>query len=176
MPEVGGPATLEEFIDNSSDIVVAWVLQHSMKLSANQLTIFTYYDVQLEQVLKGALTNGEEITIIVPGGRVTFADGSMAQVNTPGFHPPLNGRRYVWFLRRAPSSRAISHENLIQPGGAFSPTDPKLGIYDVTESSIVQPSGYFSSPVARQIRAKRLLSDDFVRVLSAMITKGGNRR
>lgn len=162
-PDIGGPIDLKELVDNSADIVIGWTLQHSMRLAATGRTIFSYYDVRIERVVKGTLNQGDEISVVVPGGRVTFADGSMAQLSTPGFHAPLNSRRYLWFLRRADASHVASHEKIIRAAGAFAPTDVKLGIYDVTSGDIdAHPSGYFRSPLARQIRSKGLSTDGLI--------------
>src|SRR5438045_871501 len=73
--------------------------------------IYTDYEVSVEEIVKGDLKQAKTIVISVPGGRITFEDGTSAEQTTPTFEHPLIGRAYALFLTQdaaAPSVLSLS--------------------------------------------------------------------
>jgi hypothetical protein len=54
--------------------------------------------VRVAYVYKGAIREGNIITVSLPGGKVGFDDGSTAEIRTPWFKKMMNGKAYVLFL------------------------------------------------------------------------------
>jgi hypothetical protein len=67
-------------------------------LSQDQSYISTIWTVRIVETIKGSDRAGSLVRIIVPGGRMTFADGSTAEIRTPGLDPLVPGGRVVFFL------------------------------------------------------------------------------
>jgi hypothetical protein len=83
----------------SRTIVIGSAVTNVCKLADDGRDIYTSYTFRIEERIKGAnLRPGDTVTVDLPGGRVSFPDGSTAQINTPQFPRIINGNRYVLFL------------------------------------------------------------------------------
>jgi hypothetical protein len=70
----------------ASDVVVAGVATDNVcKLSAEKKSIETIYQFTVDQSLKGEFKPGQMMVVSMPGGRVSFKDGTVAEINTPRF-------------------------------------------------------------------------------------------
>lgn len=110
----------------SSFVVVGTAVTNTCQLTPDGREVQTAYQFRVEDVFKGHARAGDMITVLLPGGRVSFEDGSMVQINTPGFRLMVNGDRYVLFLR-------ADHTNK-----AFLPTGGSQGIFELqTDGTVV---------------------------------------
>lgn len=90
---------LEGLTSASSAIVIGTPLSMSSRLSASGDRVITEHEVKIERVLKGDLKASAPISLVVPGGKVTFEDGSSAEIQTPDLGQIAKEKRYVFFLR-----------------------------------------------------------------------------
>ncbi len=82
----------------STDIVIGEAVTNACRLSADGKRVTIDYTVRVGESRKGSLRPGDTITVSLPGGRVSFEDGSTAEVRTPWFRKMENGKTYVLFL------------------------------------------------------------------------------
>lgn len=88
-----------ETLTKKSQVIVSGVaLNNRGILSRNGETLKTLYEFQIQEVLKGNVVFGDTIKIALPGGKVTFDNGTTAEVRTPGFTKMFNGKTYVLYL------------------------------------------------------------------------------
>jgi hypothetical protein len=162
-PNVGGPADLAELIDVSPLIVVGTVVENVSRSAADGRTIVTLYSIHSESVFKGHLRS-DRLSMILPGGRVRFADGTEAELRTSGLRRPRTGEVWAWFARSAPEEFARGNETFIQPGGAFVPVAGALGAYELSGrfGAYVGPAGYPTSPLSRWLHQRRFSREDFL--------------
>lgn len=92
-------ADLADLVNHSSAVVIGVPQQNRSVLSTDGRSISLDYTVRLEYVYKGKLQPGDIITVRLPGGRVKFDDGSVAEVMTPWFKKMQNGKTYTLFLQ-----------------------------------------------------------------------------
>jgi hypothetical protein len=154
-------SSLRELIDLSELIVVGRTLSNAPRLTKDGLSIFSYYSVAVENVIGGPSLGNAAITIVVPGGRVGFEDGSWAQVNTPGFFRPTNGTRYMFFLS-VPGSDIRQEFKLAPNGPLFVPVEGPLGIYELkSDGSPVRTSGLVRSRLSHEVFRADLTAEQF---------------
>jgi hypothetical protein len=142
--------TLTQLVAWHSLIVIGRVESNHAWLTADGNTIVTDHLVAVERVLKGDATR--RITVSVPGGRVTFPDGSMATL-TSTMRPPVNGERYLLFLVPSwfPTSPA---ERQAAAGPIYAPQHLSLSVYLLDPNRRVQPRGRIDHPLQREMAAK----------------------
>jgi hypothetical protein len=159
--EVGGPANLAELRDLSDVVLIGRVEDNRSQLSKGGRMIDLHYELSVERVLLGEVTS-PKVEIVVPGGQVSFPDGSWARVTTPGFRLPENYRRYLLFLQV--DSNESKEQRLV-------PTCGPLGVYCLSCAGRVMPSGYFRSPLAQELRRAQLEPDAFVESVTASVAR-----
>jgi hypothetical protein len=93
------PQSLQALIDSTPLIVVGTIQASEARVTPNGRMIDTIYSVTVSDTLKGDARSA--VSVRVPGGRVTFPDGAIAEVRTPGFALGTGGT-YALFLRPAP--------------------------------------------------------------------------
>ena len=89
---------LAELANRSSDVIIGTPVENISRLSADGRSITLDYQVRVEYVYKGAVKQGKIITVSLPGGKLMFDDGSIAEVQTPWFKKMLNDKTYALFL------------------------------------------------------------------------------
>ncbi|MGZ8845612.1 MAG: hypothetical protein ACXW3C_04030 [Pyrinomonadaceae bacterium] len=120
---------LDSLASHSEIIVTGTPTSNVCKVSPAGDTIVTEYSLAIQQVMKaGHPINTPSITVVLPGGRVQFEDGSDAETITPGFRKMQTGNTYVLFLTRD------------KKGKTFHLTGGYQGLFDIT-SGIVSPHG-----------------------------------
>lgn len=97
----GGYVSLDDLASRSSAVIIGIPRDNMSKLSPDGKDITIDYEVMVRYAYKGALRRGDKITVSLPGGRVTFEDGSTAEVSTPWFRKMLNGQTYALFLSKS---------------------------------------------------------------------------
>jgi len=115
-----GAATFRNLVglaQGSSAVVIGIPQDNACNLSADGKSITIDYRVRVEYVYKGALKEGNIITVSVPGGRVSFADGSTAEIKTPWFKKMQAGQAYALFL--TPGANQGSYVTTGQAQGVF---------------------------------------------------------
>jgi hypothetical protein len=162
--------SLKRLTADSDAIFVGRVQSNVCLISRDEQTIFIYYAVHVESTLKGHVKTGADLTVLVPGGRVTFADGTMAQVNTPGLMRPVNGGRYAWFVKHAAAYEVEPNAAFIQNGGAFFAAFGPLSIYELkSDNTPVRPAGRLSTAFARRLRAAMMTPEKFIEATRAAL-------
>ena len=92
---------LENLTTASIVIIIGTPLSSSSRLAASGDRIITEHEIRIERVLKGNLKAPEPVSLIVPGGKVAFEDGSSAEIRTPDLGPITEEKRYVFFLKNS---------------------------------------------------------------------------
>jgi hypothetical protein len=118
---------LEGLTSASSAIIIGTPLSSSSRLSASGDRVITEHEIKIERVVKGNLKPSESISLVVPGGKVTFEDGSSAEIRTLDLGPIAEQKRYVFFLRS--SEDKVDAFSLIGGGqGAFELPAPDANV------------------------------------------------
>jgi hypothetical protein len=146
------PVSLTELIDLSHVVLVGWVAEHSMALTKDWRSVVSEYSVNSESVLKGVERTDRttrRVDVVMPGGRVSFPDGSLAQVETPGFSRPFNDRRYLFFLRVLDSDPSVV--SIRTKDSAFGLTAGALSVFELTGNPRAKPAGAHTSQLARRL-------------------------
>jgi hypothetical protein len=149
----GAPVSLDQLVGFSKQILIAVPESNVSRLSADGKSIVSYYKLTVERVLK-SVAGFDNAYLAVPGGRVGFEDGTWAQQNLLGYKRPMNGKRYLLFLRDALGSVTKGSE----PPGAkvFRGTFGPLGVYELpADESTVRPQGGHDYPFAGWLRERR---------------------
>jgi hypothetical protein len=89
---------VENLTRNSEVVAVGVPLRNRGRLTTDGGSAVTQYEVMLQDVLKGNVAPGSIIKVALPGGKVSFADGSTAEVRTPKFRKMVNGKTYLLYL------------------------------------------------------------------------------
>ena len=145
------PLTFSDLRDASDLVFVGRVLSNRSVLSANQKAIETHYEVRIDTLIKGPTKLGQ-VTVVTPGGRLQFSDGTMAQMNTPGFARPMTNHEGLWFLTGA--------EDSPRP---FSLTSGPLGVYLIIKDRVAPTGGFvgtFAAVGHRALARKPQVVDD----------------
>ena len=167
-----GPADLAELITLSPNVIVGYSVSNVCKETADGTSIVTVHTVFVESVLKGDLPL-HPISVILPGGRVTYANGDVAQVKTPGFLPPLQGKRHVLFLRRTDPTMTAGLQEVLELAGSFVPSQGPLSIFDLepTRTAYVLPSGGANSVLMKRLVKQRMSPNQFIEALSRALVR-----
>lgn len=135
--------SLADMVARSESIVIATTDSNVSKLSEDGRVIRTLYRARVEDVLKGHVKPGGNITVSLPGGKVGFPDGSTAEVQTVWFKKMLNHRSYLLFLTGK------------QNADTFIPTGGPQGVFEIPAdgSGVLSHSG-LGNDVMRQYAGK----------------------
>ena len=119
----------------SSAVIIGTAQSNACRLSADGKKITIDYKVEVQGVLKGNLKAGDIVTVSLPGGRVSFEDGTMAEVRTPWFKKMENDKTYVLFLSGGDQ-------------GVFVTTGGPQGVYGMSEGETIKThSGRLKDPM-----------------------------
>ena len=140
---------LESLANSSVAIIIGTPSSASSRLTASGEWIITEYKVRIDQVFKGNLKGNELINIIAPGGKVTFENGTSAEIRISDLGPIKERRRYIFFLRTSEDSLE-----------AFGLTGGGQGVFELSSSdSRVKPLGGEKDVVQKHKNEK---VDDFI--------------
>jgi hypothetical protein len=101
-------SSLANMVAASESIAIVTTESNVCRMSDDGKVIRTFYRARVEEVLKGRVKAGRNITISLPGGMVGFPDGSTAEVQTPWFRKMVNNKRYLLFLTGNPKSDSFT--------------------------------------------------------------------
>ena len=139
--------SLTSLVAASQSIVIATTDSNVSKLSEDGKVIRTFYRARVEEVLKGSVKPGGNITVSLPGGKVGFPGGSTAEVQTPWFKKMVNRKRYLLFLTGKPNANT------------FVTTGGPQGVFEIPAdgSGVLSHSGLVND-VMRQYAGKSVQS------------------
>jgi hypothetical protein len=131
--------TLEALGESSELIVVGKVTGVSTILSSDQTYILSVVTLHVGETIKGRPGAGEFVSVVVPGGRMVFEDGTAAETATPGLEPFAVGEGYALFLTRIERLRP---QDVLEPEarGSYAPTLGPQGIIALKPTG-VRPQG-----------------------------------
>jgi len=151
----GAPISLDEFIAQGSNVLVGEFVGGRPELTKRGDSVVTRTQFRVREVIKGP--KAETVEILLPGGRVSFSNGTWAEVHVRDARLPMSGHVYLLVLERDSVS-----------GGSLVPRFGQLGIIDVTDQTAlprvsIDRQGSHSSFVAWLLRknytARQLLTD-----------------
>lgn len=121
----GRYANLSRLVGESTAVLIGTPQTNISKLTTDGTSITLDYKVKVEYVYKGNLRESDVVTISLPGGMVTFEDGSTAEVRTPGFRKMQDGKTYALFLATKDNK-------------AFVPVGGPQGIFEIPTTSVTR--------------------------------------
>jgi hypothetical protein len=108
--------------------------------------------------LKGSLSTGDTVNVVVPGGKVVFEDGTSAELKTPDMEQMEGGKTYVLFL--SPRKDAA---------GGFGLTGLGQGLFELPRDKTgVRPQGHRSDVVQKH---KGETEEEFIEKVKAAVLK-----
>ena len=139
--------SLEGLVHSSNAVFVGTVQDSRSELEQHGRYIHTRYSVEIEQILKGSLQPGQVVSFLLPGGKVTFDDGTVAEVRKEGEPPLLKDHRYALFTLDS------TEEAGLRPVGADE------GVFELISDGSVSPRAYYSWDSLQA--AKQLTQEQF---------------
>lgn len=140
--------SLEELTKNSVGVVVGVPIRGKSQLSPGGQSVITEYEVGVQEVIKGEISQGDTIKVSLPGGKVDFEDGTSVELNTPGFERMANHSPYVLFLY-------AKHDG----GDAYLLTGGPQGLFEIPSNGAnVKPHGRPTDPAVKEAKDKNVQS------------------
>lgn len=139
-----GRFDIETLTKNSAIVVVGLPTKKvGSHLTRSGQSIVTEYEVLVKETMKGAISQGSTINVLLPGGRVEFEDGTSAELRTPTFeHMRVNGT-YTLFLSESESE-----------AGDYVLTGGPQGLVEIVNATTLKSHGRGSDPVSEQVKDK----------------------
>jgi hypothetical protein len=130
--------------------------------------ITTDYGVVIERLVKGISPPEGVVTVSVLGGRVGYSDGSVAEIRTPGLPRPIDGQRYLLFLRRT-RFLATPEQLKSAKGHLYAPVLTSQGMFQFTEAKGIAPRARRGHPLRKRYESQpeQLLIDDVTAAVAA---------
>lgn len=140
---------LSALANGSALIVIGVPKTNISRMSADGKNITLDYTVKVEYVYKGKDgLQGDDVTVSLPGGMVSFDDGTVAEIRAPWFKKMQDGKTYLLFLEKAEAGRYVPTAG---PEGIFEiPTDSSSREVKVHVSSQDDPMWKYDSTDVRQ--------------------------
>lgn len=131
-----GPTSLEDLVRGSRTILVGRVLKNYSVLPPMGAMIRTEYTVRVTELLKGDVSRQgrDTVTISVLGGRVSFPEGTQAQQTVRNTNPPIDGRRYLFFLIDIPSDAKTGPKAVEVSDADFWPLRGSYGFFELPDN------------------------------------------
>jgi hypothetical protein len=135
----GVVTNLASMAGRSTAIVVPSVVDSRCFLSSGGRVIFTHFRARVVEAMKGEDAPGEELIVEDRGGRVVFADGSVAETRVRDVVPMRRGARYLLFL--APSRFQTTLETAAPTGQRIlAPTSGAFAVFELAADGRVNPA------------------------------------
>jgi len=77
--------TLDSLAENADIGIVGTPISSEYKLSDNGTSIITEYKVKVDEAIQGKVRYEDVVTVDLPGGRIVFDDGSVAELEMADF-------------------------------------------------------------------------------------------
>jgi hypothetical protein len=162
--------SLESLKEMSEFVIVGEVTSARQSLSVDNMYINTSSVVRVVEVVKGRLATGSSLTVVTPGGRISFPDGNSAETSTPGMEGLQRGRRYVLFLEPI-EKKTRDFLLTADTRGGYVPLLGPQGIFELTRSG-VKAQGRDIDPVKQQFD-KAGVESFLVKIRTAKGASGG---
>ena len=149
---------LESLAAHSGNIIIGSPIDNTVHLSANGQLITTWYRIKILRAMKGNLQADETVTFSLPGGKLTFEDGTSAEIKTPDLRELQNDQKYILFL-----------SPVLAVDGTFTLIGGSQGLFEIdNKMRRVKPNGHQLDPVQKH---KDQAVDDFLEEIRAAIKK-----
>lgn len=149
---------LESLAAHSGNIIIGSPIDNTAHLIANGQLITTWYRIKIMQAMKGKLQPHETVTISLPGGKLTFDDGTSAEIRTPDLEGMQTDQKYVLFL-----------SPMLGVDGTFTLTGGSQGLFEIdSKTRRVKPNGHPLDPVRKH---KDQNADTFLGEIKAAVKK-----
>jgi hypothetical protein len=113
------------------------------RLTPSGQSIVTDYEVRVKEVFKGSASEGSTVTVSLPGGLVTFDDGTTAELKPREFEPMKLGATYTLFLSESDNTRGV----YILSGGP-------QGLVEIVDDTKVKSHGRSTDPISEESKGK----------------------
>ncbi|OFW06589.1 MAG: hypothetical protein A3H96_13060 [Acidobacteria bacterium RIFCSPLOWO2_02_FULL_67_36] len=165
--ELGSPSSLRSLTASADVVVLARIDSNLCQLTKDGFSIITQYETVVERVFKGSIAAGDRFFLTLPGGRVTFEEGTWAQLNVPDLARPEDGGRYLLFLRDA--LPIYGAELPVSKRHGYVPAFGGLGIYSLNpRGAFVYPAGNVKSLLGRKVAGERMSVEAFLRQIEVL--------
>lgn len=105
---------------NESRIIAVGVPLRNQCRQAQNGQVTTDYQVRLQEVIKGNVQPEAVISVKMPGGLVTEADGTLLEARARRVRKMQNGKTYILFVKNAPGQ-----------GDSYTPLRGSQGLYEI---------------------------------------------
>ena len=130
---------VESLASHSGNIIIGSPIDNTTHLTSDGQMIMTWHRVTILQTLKGKLQPDETVTISLPGGKMTFEDGTSAEIKTPDLEGMQNDQKYVLFM-----------SPMLEVGGTFTLVGGSQGLFEIdAKTRRVKPNGHPLDPVQK---------------------------
>jgi hypothetical protein len=126
---------LESLMKFSEVVVVAEVIAGHPSLSTDQMYISTVSSVRVTEQVKGNVAAGSSLKVVVPGGKMTFPDGTSAETTTRDLEPLKPGSRYVLFLESNDKGGQAEYVSPEARGGYMLKLGPQ-GVFELGANTV----------------------------------------
>lgn len=150
-------ASLEGLAHNSENVFVAIVQDSRAELEEHGRYIHTRYAIRIEQVLKGALLPGRTASFLLPGGKVTFDDGTVAEIYKEKEPPLLNDHRYALFAFDSKEEAGLR------------PVCADEGLFELLSDGSVHPHAYYHWDSLRSV--SQLTHEEFLAQVQTLVQR-----
>ena len=144
---------LVDLVRPSVMIVRARVGENRSWIDETGQTVTTQYRVRVTAAEHGNSHVGQDVTVVVPGGRVEFEDGSIAEVRMAGLPLPGPGQEFVMFLEPS-RHRLTSQQRAAAQGPVYTPYWYAQGLFLISPKGTLIPYLRPGNPVAKQYANK----------------------
>src|ERR1051326_844018 len=139
-----GRFDIEKLTKNSTIVVVGVPTQKvGSHLTRSGQSIVTEYEVVVKEAIKGAVSQGSTINVLLPGGRVEVEDGTSAELRTPTFEHMKVNSTYTLFLSESENDQ-----------GAYVLTGGPQGLVEIVNERTIKSHGRETDPVSAQVKDK----------------------
>lgn len=139
-----GRFDIEGLTKNSAIVVVGVPTKKvGSRLSRSGQSIVTEYEVVVKETIKGTISQGGTINVLLPGGRVEFEDGTSAELRTPTFEQMRVNGTYTLFLSESESE-----------AGDYVLTGGPQGLVEIVNDTTLKSHGRGTDPVSEQVKDK----------------------
>jgi hypothetical protein len=153
-----GKYDLESLAAHSGNIIIGSPIDNTIHLSADGLLITTWYRIKILQTFKGGLHQDETVTVDLPGGKLTFENGTSAEIKTPDLEEMRANQRYVLFL-----------SPMLSVDGTFTPVGGSQGLFGIDQKTrLIKPNGDPVDPIRKH---KDQDVDSFLEAIRAAVKK-----
>ncbi|MDX6497671.1 MAG: hypothetical protein QOG23_931 [Blastocatellia bacterium] len=149
---------LDSLAAHSGNIIVGSPIDYTTHLIANGQLITTWHRIKILQALKGKLQPDETVTISLPGGKLTFDDGTSAEIKTPDLEGMQTDQKYVLFL-----------SPMLAVDGTFTLLGGSQGLFGIDQTTRrIKPNGEPVDPIRKH---KDQDVDSFLDAIRATVKK-----